>query len=204
MAKSSEERRAEIVQVALELAGERGVGNVSTQAIADRVGIAQPTVFRHFKTRDAIFRAAIQFIAAGLFKALEGVFSGAAPADERLQRLIERQLAFIGGRRGIPRLLFSDRLHHEDPELKATVRAVMDRYTGHVARLIEEGVRQGRFRADVDPEESARLLAAVMQGLIMRWSVYDYAFPLESQSEAVWRLMRSALATDQGERDPAA
>ncbi|NIP72646.1 MAG: TetR/AcrR family transcriptional regulator, partial [Gammaproteobacteria bacterium] len=142
--KTHEERKDEIVRGALELAAERGVKEVTAQAIADRVGIAQPTVFRHFKSRDAIFRAAMEWIAHSLFKVLEGL-GRSGPADARLQRLLARQLAFVSKQPGLPRLLFSDRLHLEDPELKATVRRVMERYVAHVEGILRDGVKTGRF-----------------------------------------------------------
>ncbi len=194
MYKRSSERKEEIVEVALELAAEQGIKNVTTQAIADRVGIAQPTIFRHFKTRDAIFLAAIEWIAGQLFRALEGFFTGDLPADERLRRLLNRQLNLISSKRGISRVLFSDRLHSEAPELKAAVRGVMDRYARHVAELIREGVQTGRFRSDIIPEEAARLIMAMIQGLIMRWSIYEFDFPLEKQGDSIWNFIWPALA----------
>lgn len=192
--KRSSERKEEIVEVALELAAEQGIKNVTTQAIADRVGIAQPTIFRHFKTRDAIFLAAIEWISGQLFKALGSFFTGDLPADERLRRLLNRQLNLVSGTRGIARVLFSDRLHSEAPELKAAVRGVMDRYARHVAELIREGARTGRFRSDIDPEEAARLIMAMIQGLVMRWSIHEFEFSLEKQGESIWNFVWPALA----------
>lgn len=191
--KSGEERREEIVQAVLELAAERGVKQVTTQAIAERVGIAQPTVFRHFKTRDAILHAALEWIGKGMLAALTPILAGGGPADERLRQLLRRQLRFISRRKGLPRLLFSERLHLEDPELKAVVRRIMEAYTARLAALLREGMEHGRFRADLDPEETARLIVALMQGLVMRWSLTDFAMPLEEQGEAVWRLLGPAL-----------
>ncbi len=177
----------------MELAAEQGVKRVTTQAIADRVGIAQPTVFRHFKTRDAIFAAAIDFLSGNLFRALEGFFAGQGPADERLQQLIRKQLAFINRHRGLPRLLFSDRLHLESPGLKAAVQKVMARYTSQVAKMIRDGQQSGCFRADLDPDEASRYVAAAIQGLIMRWSIFDFGFNLEDEADALWRFIHAAL-----------
>ncbi|MGM0554025.1 MAG: TetR/AcrR family transcriptional regulator, partial [Pseudomonadota bacterium] len=148
--KSSEERREEIVQALLDLTAERGTRDVSTQAIADRVGIAQPTVFRHFPTRDAIFRAALDSIGRKLLDVLTPMLSGRGRADARLRKLLARQLRFISRRKGLPRLLFSERLHLEDPELKAVVRNIMARYTSRLETLLQEGIAQGRFRQDLD------------------------------------------------------
>lgn len=193
MGKPREQRRREIIEATLELAAEQGTKRVTTQAIADRVKIAQPTVFRHFKNRDAIFSAAIGFIAERLFKILEGDFNGKAPPDERLHSLISRQLAFIAAHKGIPRLLFSDRLHLESPQLKGAVQTVMQRYVERVAGLIEEGIETGAFRSDLDPQETGKWVITLIQGLVMRWSVFDFDFALEEESEKLWSFLSSAL-----------
>jgi TetR/AcrR family transcriptional regulator len=193
MRKSSDERREEIIQAVLELAAEQGVKQVTTQAIADRVGIAQPTVFRHFKTRDAILRAALEWISKGLMAVLTPLLSGRGPADVRLRQLLTRQLQFISQRRGLPRLLFSERLHLEDPELKAVVVRIMESYRSRVSALLSEGVGQGCFRDDLDADETAALIVALIQGLVMRWSLTDFSTPLDEQGEALWRLLHPAL-----------
>jgi AcrR family transcriptional regulator len=194
MRKSGEERREEIVRAVLDLAAEQGVKQVTTQAIADRVGIAQPTVFRHFKTRDAILRAALEWIGKGLLTVVTPILAGRGPADARLRQLLTLQLQFISQRKGLPRLLFSERLHLEDPELKAVVRRIMDTYTGKLRALLEDGVTEGSFRPDLDTEEAARLIVALVQGLVMRWSISDFEFPLEAQGDALWRFLEPALA----------
>jgi TetR/AcrR family transcriptional regulator len=193
MRKSGEERREEIVQAVLDLAAEKGVKHLTTQAIADRVGIAQPTVFRHFKTRDAILRAVMESVGSAMLAVVTGVLAGRGPADQRLQQLLQRQLKFISQRRGVSRVLFSERLHYEDPELKAVVRRMMEAYADRVAGLITEGQASGRFRSELEPHETAVMILALIQGLVMRWSISDFALDLEMQGEAVWRLLEPTL-----------
>jgi len=193
MGKPHEERKREIIDAAMELAAEQGVKRVTTQAIADRVGIAQPTIFRHFKTRDAIFASAIDFLAHSLFSVLDIVFSSPEPADVRLQLLIQKQLAFISKHKGLPRLLFSDRLHLESPALKAAIQKVMGRYVERVASMIEDGQKNGCFRADLDAEETGRYVAALIQGLIMRWSIFDFGFDLADESDGLWRFIYAGV-----------
>lgn len=194
--KTHQERKEEIVQGALELASEGGVKAVTAQAIADRVGIAQPTVFRHFKTRDAIFRAAVEWIGNTLFGVLEGFARTGEPADQRLHTLLRRQLTLVSKHRGLPRLLFSDRLHLEDPELKGAVRRVLERYVRHLEAILRDGVEAGVFRPDLDPQATARWIAATVQGLIMRWSLYDFGFRLEGEVEPLWRFLEPLLLAE--------
>ncbi len=193
MGKPREQRQQEIIEAVLELAAEQGVQRVTTQAIADRVGIAQPTVFRHFKTRDAIFAAAIDFLAMNLFNALETFIVAKGPADERLRQLINVQLGFISRQKGLPRLLFSDRLHLESPALKAAVQKVMRRYMKQLAKLIREGQETACFRPEMDPDQASRYIAALVQGLIMRWSIFDFEFSLEEEGEPLWAFLYSSI-----------
>lgn len=46
----------------LELASEVGLGNVSLQKIADRVGVRKATLFSHYKTKDEIIEALYKYL----------------------------------------------------------------------------------------------------------------------------------------------
>lgn len=193
MGKSHHIRKQEIVEATLELAAEQGLRNLTTQAIAARVGIAQPTIFRHFASRDAIFSAVIDWVAGNLLQVLEQLEYEHTPPDERLRRLLQQQLAFIGTRRGIPRVIFSDRLHVESPELKAAVRDIYQRLLGRIVLLLEEGQASGCFRADLHAEETARHIGALLHGTLVRWSIQDFAFALEEEADVLWRFLQPAL-----------
>lgn len=193
MGKPQEERRKEIVQATMELTAEQGIKKVTTQAIADRVGIAQPTIFRHFKTREAIFSAVIGWISENLFKAISKGANPDAPADEKLQHLLQRQLSFISKHRAIPKVLFSDLLHLESPKLKEALQHIMSSYINRVTELLKEGIENDLFRSDLDADETARYLTAMIQGLILRWSIYEYSFPLEKEADLIWKFLQPSL-----------
>ena len=193
MGKPQEQRRKEIVQATMDLTAERGIKKVTTQAIADRVGIAQPTVFRHFKSREAIFAAVIGWISENLFKAISKGANPKASADEKLHNLLERQLGFISKHRAIPKVLFSDMLHLDSPKLKAALQEVMNRYMNRVKELLHEGIETGLFRKDLNVDETARYLTALIQGLVLRWSVYEYSFPLEKEADLIWNFLQPTL-----------
>ncbi len=198
MGKPHAQRKAEIISSALDLAAEVGVKKVTTQAIADRVGIAQATVFRHFKSRDLIFSEAIEWLAGQLFEVLSGCFNDKTlSADDRLNMLINKQLGFIARHKGLPRLLFSDRLHIESPALKGVVRNIMKRYTQQLATLIDEGIAAGCFKKGIDPLETATMVTALIQGSVMRWSIFDFEFKLEDEAEPILRFLSKILCEKQ-------
>ncbi len=57
---SGDQRRAQILQAALQSFSTRGFDGTTTRAIADACGISEAIVFRHFHTKEALFHAVVQ------------------------------------------------------------------------------------------------------------------------------------------------
>ena len=58
-------RKQSIIEATLELAAEKGLGAVSMQMIADRVGITKASLYNHFSSRDEIVEAMYEVLRAG-------------------------------------------------------------------------------------------------------------------------------------------
>lgn len=51
------DRKSEIIAAVMELASEKGLGSVSMQQIADKVGITKASLYNHYKSKDEIVEA---------------------------------------------------------------------------------------------------------------------------------------------------
>lgn len=58
-------RKEEILLATLELAAEKGLGNVTTGMIAERVGMKKPSLYNHFSSKQEIVKAMYQYLRAG-------------------------------------------------------------------------------------------------------------------------------------------
>lgn len=58
----SDTRKKEIIMAALELAADKGLGNVSMNMIADKVGIKKPSLYNHFASKEELVEAMYQFL----------------------------------------------------------------------------------------------------------------------------------------------
>jgi len=56
---SGSERREQILNAALTLFAEKGFSGTKTKKVAETAGISETLVFQHFKTKEALYRAAI-------------------------------------------------------------------------------------------------------------------------------------------------
>ena len=58
----SDTRKKEIIIATLELAANKGLGNVSMNMIADKVGIKKPSLYNHFASKEELVEAMYQFL----------------------------------------------------------------------------------------------------------------------------------------------
>ena len=58
----SDTRKKEIIMATLELAANKGLGNVSMNMIANKVGIKKPSLYNHFASKEELVEAMYQFL----------------------------------------------------------------------------------------------------------------------------------------------
>jgi AcrR family transcriptional regulator len=134
MRRSAEERREEIVEVALRHFAEGGYHGTSTEAIAREAGISQPYLFRLFRTKRELFLACAERCYTGVAAVFAEAVAGATP-EERMHAM---------GRAYVERLL-PDRhallfqlqgyAAAGDPEIQAAVRRGFNELVRTVAEL---------------------------------------------------------------------
>lgn len=167
----ADERREEIIRVTLELAAKQGVDDVTTQDMAQAMGVTQGAVFRHFLSKDAIWLAVMQWVRDRLMGVLgRAVEQGRDPLDA-LQRMFFAQIDFIASHPAIPRVLMSEHLHGRSAALRRLVTEIMLGYEAKIAGLLADAQTQGLARADLDVHAAATLYIGMIQGLVLQTSI---------------------------------
>src|SRR3954462_1609418 len=131
--KSAEERREEIVVIALRHFAEGGYNGTSTEAVAREAGISQPYLFRLFRTKRELFLACHREMHARSVATFEPAAADAAPGEA----LKAMGTAYIGLLEDRQTLLFQMQSYAacSDAEIQASVRACYGELVQTVARL---------------------------------------------------------------------
>jgi AcrR family transcriptional regulator len=167
----ADERREEIIRVTLALAAKQGVDDVTTQDMAQAMGVTQGAVFRHFPSKDAIWLAVMQWVRDRLMAVLgRATAQGRDPLDA-LQRMFFAHIDFISRYPAIPRVLMSEHLHGRSSALRRMVTEIMLGYEAKIAGLLTDAQAQGLARADLDAHAAATLYIGMIQGLVLQTSI---------------------------------
>jgi AcrR family transcriptional regulator len=164
---AAEERRLQIVQVAMRLFSERGFRGTTTKEIATAACVSEAIIFRHFATKEDLYTAIIDFKACGGMDASPVASTSGQPFNiEAIRECVGDLMTTCDDRAVFQGLALSMMEHHQsDPEFLRLLMysaleghqlaqifwdknvRVLYEYLGDYVRRRQ---REGAFR-DVDP-----------------------------------------------------
>lgn len=189
-------RRAEILETALKLAFEGGPNAVTTVAIAERLGLTQPAIYRHFRSKADLWGAITDQLGGQISANIAAVEALEGPAVERLRALVLGHLALICRTPALPEIMVARDPDDAKAAMRAAMRERMVAFQKMLTRLCAEAQAQGALRADVMAKDVATLLMGILQSLVLRLLLTRDPEPLLADGERLLILQLSAFARD--------
>jgi AcrR family transcriptional regulator len=186
--RSGVERRDQIALAGLAIIDEQGTGALNVASVARRVGVAPSALYRHFPDKDGMVAHMIARLGAGIRANLE---RAAAEADddaiEALRAFLDRHVAFIQENRGFPMLVFSD-LVLQHAGRRRTMLGNFAHFRDVIAGMLRLGQRQGRVRADLDPEAGAFAFFGLFMPVALDWHLSGGGIDLADTVRRAWSI----------------
>ncbi|MCW8883340.1 MAG: TetR/AcrR family transcriptional regulator [Sedimenticola sp.] len=164
----AEERRAITVETVIELAAEQNPNEITTAAIAKRMGLSQGALFRHFTNKDAILSAVMEWVAKRLLSRIDKAVQSIDSPIAALEAIFLAHVAFVSEHPGVPRMLFGELQHPGETVPKKMVQTLISRYGARIRKFIEAGKAEGELDSQLDTEAAVSLFIGTIQGLVMQ------------------------------------
>ncbi len=164
----ADERRAVTVETVIELAAEQNPSDITTAAIAKRMGLTQGALFRHFPTKDSILNAVMEWVAEQLLRRVDAAILNAISPLQALEQVFEAHIEFVAQHPGVPRMLFGELQHAKESVAKQMVKILLQSYAKRIGRLLDEGQALGEVSKDIDVVAAATVFIGTIQGLVMQ------------------------------------
>ncbi len=154
-------RRAHLARAALAIFASRGIGEASHTAVAAAAGVAVPTAFHYFASKERLVEAVLSEVSRYLLEdLLAGNDDPAVPAPSSIESVL---------------MAFCDSID-SDPDyarvwLEWSVSIREGLWDGYLAfhraalagirRILERGVREGTIRREIDRDDAARVIVGL-------------------------------------------
>lgn len=170
------EKQIKILQSAIEVFAEKGYAASSTSEIAQRAGVAEGTIFRHYKTKKdlllsivapAMTKLIAPFVLRGFNKVLDTQYDS---YDQLIRSMIENRIEFLKKHKYILKILIQEIPFH--PELQESFqRDVLAKVLERLSKLVDQFKAQGTI-IELPTSTVVRLTVSSIIGYVLVRSFY--------------------------------
>lgn len=161
--RQKQQTRQLILETASRLFAERGFEAVTVAAVARAADVSEMTVFNHFRTKEDLFFAKMEFFEERLLDAVRERPPGVTALEAFRAPVIEGCNDLASGESG-ERIANAAALIGGSPALQMREREIVARFTERLAELL--AAETGAHPADVEPRAVAEALMAVHRTLV--------------------------------------
>ncbi|SDH75914.1 TetR/AcrR family transcriptional regulator [Propionivibrio dicarboxylicus] len=166
------ERRRQVIAAVLELAREASPEGITTQAIANRVGLTHGALFRHFPDKESLWVEVFAWVQKELGTVLDAAFASKGDALARLERVFLEHVGLVAHFPGAPRILFHELQRPVDSPFHERVRNIIGSYRRQLLDLLGEAKRAGQLSPTLDETTAAMLFIGAVQGLVVQSTLF--------------------------------
>ncbi|MGD8814138.1 MAG: TetR/AcrR family transcriptional regulator [Anaerolineales bacterium] len=159
-------QRSDIIQAAAQIFRRKGFHGTSMQDIADAVELQKSSLYYHVPSKQDILLEILDWALDLLIDDMQTVLKSDLPAKEKLRRAIHVYVDRLTEDADLATVLLMEHRSLE-PDLQQGHIQRRDRYEGLWRQLIEDGIREGAFRA-LNPRLTGFALLGV-QNWMLTW-----------------------------------
>jgi len=186
--------REKRLEAATAILGRNGYQATSVDDILVAAKVAPSNFYYHFKSKEEL---AIEVLEGYFEKSRQEMapvfmnkFLSATEKFERLHGGLIQKVTRSQCCGGCPMGNLAQELSDSHPEFRMRLARYFEECIDGIAMVVEEGVRSGEFRRDVDPKATAYLLFGSMQGLLLLSKSLKKIDPLDQGFRQSLNLLR--------------
>ena len=168
----SEERTSQIITAAEGVFSKKGFSEARMEDIAEETGLSKGTLYLYFKSKNDIIIAILDRIFQREFQVIEQIDISKTNAVDAIWLFVDTIVKDIKYfLRAMPIAYEFLALAFRNKTVQKALKVYVNRYMNILMPIIQHGIESGEFK-DVDAQEVAIAMGAVLEGTILIW-VYD-------------------------------
>lgn len=186
-------RQIEIINAATELINQGGIQQLTTKALAEKMGFSEPAIYRHFKNKTDILSSVLNYFGMELKTKMTELIQSDDNGIEKLKQIIEFQFEHFSSQPAIVMVIFAETSFQYEEKLSSAVLNILTNKKERVVSIIQQGQQDGSIRSDVDPNQLASVFMGSMRFTILQWRLNDYSNDLKKEGVLLWETFNKLL-----------
>lgn len=169
--KRSEETEKKIIQAALEIFVRKGYHGTSVDAITKKIGLTKGALYSHFNSKGELLLRIIEEFKSRFIGGMRSTSEQCSGnALEKLHRVVSFNSQFALENQDLCVFLtFLTTELNADVDFEPALKATYLEYRKIISEIVRQGIRQGLFKKELDPDVAALTFMALHDGVLHQW-----------------------------------
>lgn len=193
---STEKRREQIAEAALEIAAAHGVKEVTVSNVAKKLELAPSALYRHYKGKDQMIDAVVERLGTHLVLIVEDSAAEAENVFDILEGILSRIIGLGHKLPAIPMVLFSEEIFHRQGEDRSKFTSILEQYLQKLTAIVAEGQESGLITREINADQLSIMFVGLYVPPMLLYYSSGGKFDLEGQIMSAWKLFQKTISPD--------
>ena len=184
--KKFSDRQIEIMEAATARIDTYGIQNLTIKNLAADIGLSEPALYRHFKSKNDILLGLLNYFITGMKNSIQSLpFKSNKTEGDKLRAIFNSQLQTFINKPAIVSVIFAESIFHFDNSLSNNVSEIMDLMHQYVKTNIEKGQRNGTYNKLIGASTLTTIILGGMRMTVLKWKISGHKSNLMEDGTAV-------------------
>tara|TARA_B100000963_G_scaffold42486_1_gene31596 strand:- start:4748 stop:5317 length:570 start_codon:yes stop_codon:yes gene_type:complete len=183
------DRKSIILQSLAGMLEERNMSKVTTSLLAEKSGITEAALYRHFPSKRSIYAELFSFCDSAIFSKCNELKKEKISSKEKIKNSFLFFMIFIEKNKGFARLLSREALSVDEQNVNDNVNQFYERYELFLRQVLKED----SDNLITQPGVSAQLILTTLEGNVSRYIRSKFKDSPSSYIENIWELLAISI-----------
>lgn len=171
---TSNERRKEILDAALDIIFSEGFYNLTIRNIANKIDLTEAAIYRHFKSKKEI----IDCLANLIFSKNKVDYEISDPFT-LLKKIMSDRMEEFEKNPKLTSIIFQEEIFSEYPDIREKFNEHWKANEESLIKAIKRGQKTGLFRRDIDPQSFAIIYMGSIRMTVFKWKRDNFSYSIK-------------------------
>lgn len=180
------DRQIEIMEAATARIDAYGIQNLTIKTLAADIGLSEPALYRHFKSKNDILLGLLNYFITGMKNRISNIpVNPNATAGDELRDIFKSQLQTFTDKPAIVSVIFAESIFHYDEGLSYKVSEIMELMHQYVNANIEKGQKAEQYGKLINASTLTTIILGGMRMTVLKWKLSGHKSNLMKDGKAV-------------------
>ena len=184
-----EDRKQIILQSLASMLEERNMSKVTTALLAEKSGITEAALYRHFPSKRSIYAELFSFCDSAIFAKCNELKKEKISAKDKIKNAFIFFIIFVEKNKGFARLLSREALSADEQNVTDNVNQFYERYELFLRQVLKDD----NENLVTQPGISAQLILTTLEGNVSRYIRSKFKDSPSSYIENIWELLAISI-----------